>query len=59
MTWSFSVHEGAFAWHWHNRWDDRIEEGSALQRLEARIDEKLIEMGLGFPTGPSVAAAGP
>jgi hypothetical protein len=54
---SGNLYEGAFAWHWHNRWDDRIEEGSKFQRLEARIDEKLIEMG--FPTGPSVAAAGP
>jgi PAS domain S-box-containing protein len=40
-----------------NRWDDRIEEGSKFQRLEARIDEKLSQIG--FPTGPSAEAARP
>ena len=50
-------YDGAFAWHWHNRWDDRIEDGSKFQRLEARIDERLIEMGL--PAGPPMVAAMP
>ena len=53
---SGSLHEGAFAWHWHNRWDERIEDGSKFQRVEARIDEKLIEMGL--PAGSAAAVAG-
>jgi hypothetical protein len=48
------LYEGAFAWHWHNRWDDRIEEGSKFQRLEARVDEKLMQMGL--PAGPAAPA---
>jgi hypothetical protein len=54
---SGNLYEGAFAWHWHNRWDDRIEEGSKFQRLEARIDEKLRKIGL--PTGSSAEAARP
>lgn len=32
--------DGAFAWHWHNRWDDEIEEGSKFQVLEEIIEEK-------------------
>jgi 2-polyprenyl-3-methyl-5-hydroxy-6-metoxy-1,4-benzoquinol methylase len=35
--WDF---EGVFAWHWHNKWDVPIEEGSKFHRLEARINEK-------------------
>ena len=49
---SANLYEGAFAWHWHNRWDAPIAEGSKFQLLEARIDEKLID--LGFPLRPSV-----
>jgi hypothetical protein len=48
---SANLYEGAFAWHWHNRWDEPIQEGSKFQRLEARIDQKLREMGI--LTGPS------
>ena len=48
---SADLFEGAFAWHWHNRWDEPIQEGSKFQLLEARIDEKLRD--LGFSTGPS------
>ena len=54
---SGNLYEGAFAWHWHNRWDEPIEEGSKFQRLEARIDAKLVEMG--YSAGSPVAAAGP
>lgn len=43
---SANLFEGAFAWHWHNRWDEPIQEGSKFQRLEARIDQKLQQMGL-------------
>ena len=25
------VFEGAYAWHWHNKWDATIEEGSKFQ----------------------------
>lgn len=28
--------EGAFAWHWHNRWDDEIQEGSKFQIIESK-----------------------
>jgi hypothetical protein len=48
---SANFYEGAFGWHWHNRWDEPIREGSKFQLLEARIDEML--MGMGFSTGPS------
>lgn len=32
--------EGAFTWHWHNRWSDEIEEGSKFQILEADINNR-------------------
>lgn len=38
---SRNLYEGAFAWHWHNRWDDRIEPGCKFQLLEASIDARL------------------
>ena len=41
-----TLYEGAFAWHWHNRWDDRIQEGSKFHRLEALIDQTLQTMEL-------------
>ena len=43
---SANLYDGAFAWHWHNRWDERIEPGSKFQLLEARIDAQLIRLGL-------------
>jgi hypothetical protein len=30
--------EGAFTWHWHNKWDCDIEVGSKFQRLESIVD---------------------
>ena len=33
--------DGAFTWHWHNKWDDEIEVGSKFQILEEIIEEKL------------------
>lgn len=36
----FSLFDGAFAWHWHNKWDDEIEEGSKFQILEKNINER-------------------
>ena len=32
--------DGAFSWHWHNKWDAPIEEGSKFQRLEAKVNER-------------------
>lgn len=32
--------DGAFTWHWHNKWDDPIEDGSKFQRLESKINDK-------------------
>jgi hypothetical protein len=40
------LYRGAFAWHWHNHWDDEIEQGSKFERFEKRIDEMLRERGL-------------
>jgi hypothetical protein len=33
--------EGAYTWHWHNKWDDIIEEGSKFHVLEKLIDSKM------------------
>jgi hypothetical protein len=46
---STNLYDGAFAWHWHNRWDEPVEEGSKFQLLEARMDQKLVELGLPVP----------
>jgi Glycosyltransferase sugar-binding region containing DXD motif len=43
---SANLYEGAFAWHWHNRWEQPIEPGCKFQLLEARIDERLASMGV-------------
>jgi hypothetical protein len=43
---SSAFYDGAFAWHWHNRWDEPIEEGSKFQLLEAHMDERLAHMGV-------------
>ena len=40
---------GAFAWHWHNHWDDPIEQGSKFQLFEARIDGMLRERSFAIP----------
>jgi hypothetical protein len=40
------LYDGAFAWHWHNQWDARIEPGSRFQLLESRIDRRLAELGI-------------
>jgi len=29
--------EGCFSWHWHNKWDAPIEDGSKFQRLEKKV----------------------
>ncbi len=43
---SANFYDGAFAWHWHNKWDAAIEEGCKFQLLEAHFDRRLAEMGL-------------
>lgn len=37
---SSELFDGAFTWHWHNKWDDPIEEGSKFHILESMIEEK-------------------
>ena len=31
---------GAFSWHWHNKWDAEIEEGSKFSILEKIVNSK-------------------
>jgi hypothetical protein len=50
-TSNVDLYSGAFAWHWHNHWDDPIEPGSKFQLFEARIDEMLRDRG--FAAQPS------
>ena len=38
--------DGAFAWHWHNQWDEPIETGSQFELLERQIDRCLVMRGL-------------
>ena len=39
-------YDGAFAWHWHNQWDARVEDGSRFHQVEARTHDRLVELGL-------------
>jgi hypothetical protein len=43
---NIDLNDGAFAWHWHNHWDDPVEEGSKFQLFEARIDARLRDIDL-------------
>ena len=36
--------DGAFTWHWHNKWNDEIEIDSKWQILEEIIEEKLLKI---------------
>jgi hypothetical protein len=36
------MYEGAFTWHWHNRWNEKIESGSKFDILDKKIT-KLLE----------------
>lgn len=38
---SNELFDGAFTWHWHNRWRESIQEGSKFNRLDNIIKEKL------------------
>jgi hypothetical protein len=49
-------YDGAFAWHWHNRWDQKIQDGSKFQRLEAEMDARLL--AIGFAPGPPMGTQG-
>lgn len=43
-----NLFDGAFTWHWHNKWDDYIEEGSKfwilMNIIESRFSELLIKL---------------
>jgi hypothetical protein len=41
---SAKLYEGAFTWHWHNRWDNEVEAGSKFYILENIINEKFMEL---------------
>jgi len=43
---SAEFYDGAFAWHWHNKWEEPIEPGCKFQLLEAHFDARLKEMGV-------------
>lgn len=38
---NINLFDGAFTWHWHNKWYDNIEEGSKFEILEKIINEKI------------------
>lgn len=42
------LYDGAFSWHWHNKWDHEIEDGSKWQILEERINNLLKEKNIYF-----------
>jgi len=31
--------DGAFAWHWHNRWDEPVQDGSKFEIIEKKNNE--------------------
>lgn len=37
---SNDLYEGSFTWHWHNRWNDDIEEGSKFDLLDKILEQK-------------------
>lgn len=39
-------YEGAFVWHWHNRWEETISPGCKFEILEQHTDNRLRELGL-------------
>jgi hypothetical protein len=54
---SANLYNGAFAWHWHNRWDEPIQQGSKFQLLEARVEHALLDIGLAAGPSDQVAQA--
>ena len=43
---SSQLFDGAFTWHWHNKWDEPIEIGSKFDILENIIEEKFKRLTL-------------
>jgi hypothetical protein len=41
---NYSLFDGAFTWHWHNKWDATIEQGSKFEILESLINEEFIKI---------------
>lgn len=41
---SSDLFDGAFTWHWHNKWDETIENGSKFQILESIVEKKFRNM---------------
>lgn len=41
---STELFDGAFAWHWHNKWDHPIEEGCKFHILEKMVEEKFLAL---------------
>lgn len=41
---STELFDGAFAWHWHNKWDHPIQDGCKFQILEKMVEEKFLAM---------------
>lgn len=37
---SDQLFDGAFTWHWHNKWDEPIQDGCKFQNLENLIEQK-------------------
>lgn len=40
------LYDGAFSWHWHNKWDHNIEDGCKWQIFEDKIDKMLKEKNI-------------
>jgi hypothetical protein len=40
-TISNTMYDGVFSWHWHNNWQEVIEDGSKWQLLESKFDQEL------------------
>lgn len=40
---NFKTYDGAFSWHWHNKWLEKVEEGSKWQIMESKFDKLIKE----------------
>jgi hypothetical protein len=41
---SSQLFDGAFTWHWHNKWDEPIQDGCKFQILENLVEEKFKQL---------------
>ena len=41
---TIELFDGAYTWHWHNRWDQNVEPGSKFDYLETLNISKLVEL---------------